>query len=170
MGPSATVVNGTATGKSPPREWISMCSDDGSQREGRFQHREVFTDARARSGDEREKLPAVAALGGFRAEPFGIEYQRSVPQRGIPVQGIDSHGHDGARLDSMPGDRDVADCQPRDPGGGRLQPERLAQHLDGVSEPGHILGCQLPIADLGGLRGDASPARRDGAQVSTTNR
>ena len=43
----------------------------------------------------------------------------------------------------------------RDPRGGRLQSERLAQHLDGVSEPGHVLGCQLPIADLGGLRGDS---------------
>ena len=78
----------------------------------------MFTDARARSRDERKELPTVAAFGGFRAEPVGIEDQRPVPQGGIPVQGIDSHGHDAARLNAVPTDRDVAHRQSRDPAAG----------------------------------------------------
>ena len=71
------------------------------------------------------------------------------------VQGIDSHGHKAARLDAVAIDRDVAHRQPGDPRGGRAQPQRLVQHLHGVPEPGHVLGCQLPITDLGCLGGDA---------------
>src|SRR5215813_759552 len=71
------------------------------------------------------------------------------------MQGIDPDRHDAARLDAVTTDGDVTHSQASDTRGGRLQSERLAQDLDGVSEPGRVVGCQIPIADRGSLRGDA---------------
>src|ERR1700730_4146732 len=58
--------------------------DDGGEREGCHEHREVFTDARTWPGGERDELPAVAVHGILRAEPIGIEDQRALPQSRIP--------------------------------------------------------------------------------------
>jgi hypothetical protein len=130
--------------------------DDGGKRKGGFQPREVFTDTRTRSAGERDEVPAVAVLGAFRTEPVGIEDERVVPHGRIPMQGIDPHRHETARLDSVAVDLDVAQRQPTDSRGGRAQPQRLVQHLNGVPEPRHILGCQPTVADRGGLGGDAA--------------
>src|SRR6202041_322327 len=53
--------------------------DDGGEREGCHEHREVFTDARTWPGGERDELPAVAVHGVLRAEPIGVKDQRALP-------------------------------------------------------------------------------------------
>src|SRR3984885_10283262 len=68
--------------------------DDGGEREGCHEHREVFTDARTWPGGERDELPAVAVPGVLQAEPIGVKDQRALPQGRIPVQGNNPHGHD----------------------------------------------------------------------------
>ena len=71
------------------------------------------------------------------------------------MHGVNTYRHKASRLDAVAVDADVAHGQPADPRGRRAQPQRLVQHLNGVSEPRDILGCQLPTADLGGLGSDA---------------
>ena len=71
------------------------------------------------------------------------------------VQCIDSHRQEAARLDAVSVHRDVACRQPRDARGRRAQSQCLVQHLHGVSEAGHVLGRQLPVADRGHLGGHA---------------
>src|ERR1700737_1616164 len=74
--------------------------DNGGQREGCFQPREVFTDARTWSVEKRKKLPAVATLGTFRVEPVRVENQWVIPQGRIPMHGINPHGHKTPPLDA----------------------------------------------------------------------
>lgn len=72
------------------------------------------------------------------------------------VQPIGPHRHQGPGFDAVAVDHDVAGRQSGYTRGGRTQPQRLVQHLHGVTEASHILGSQLPIADGGDFRGNAS--------------
>src|SRR6202011_1365837 len=110
--------------------------DNGGEREGRLQRREVFTDTRTWPAGERDELPAPAVLGFFRAEPVGVEDPRALPERRIAMQGSNPDGHKGARLDPVAVDREVVPRQPTDARGRRLQPQRFVQHLHGVFEAG----------------------------------
>ena len=122
-----------------------------------------------RSTEERKELPAVAGLGVLRAEPVGVEVQRVGPKGRIPVQAHSSHGHQAARLHPVAVDGDVARRQPSDARGWRAQPQRLVQHLHGVSEPGHVVGRQLAIPIGRPLR-RRGPACQDGAPAPTASR
>lgn len=72
--------------------------DDGGQCEGGLQHGEVVADAGAWSCAEGDVLPAVAARGVFRGEPFGVELQGAVPQGGVAMDRVDPYCAHGACL------------------------------------------------------------------------
>ena len=142
--------------------------DDGGQTEGRFEHGEVIADAGPRPTAERQVLPAIPALGVFRAESVGVEHQRVVPQGGIAMHGVDPDRHHGAGFDPVAVDVEVLHRHPGSRGRRWAQAQRLVQHLDRVPQPGNVLGGQWRDRPLRRLRRRPGPADRDGDPGPTT--
>ena len=158
IGPLATVVNGTSTGKSSARERTSTALTivaSASVVSSSAKCSPMHDRGPPANGTNCQRPRRAEASGPNRS---GSKTSGSSHSVGIAVHGLDPHGDDAARLDAVAVDLDVLQRQPADPGRGRAQPQRLVQHLTRVPEPGHVVGRQFAVAELGDLRGD--PVRR----------
>ena len=118
IGPLATVVNGTSTGKSASSERI--------RRPGRWWPAPAWSPASRSVRRCTTARPPANGRNCQRSRPVdasglnlsGIEDQRALPECRVAVQRVDAHRNQAARLDPVAVHRDVAHRHSADPAAG----------------------------------------------------